>query len=280
MAWKRFGGMIAELRSARGWNGAELGRVINSSQSRVSKIENGKLAVSPSELEQLLKALRVSEDEANQLRFAYGLTDVPALNLRAVIAGGVDNRQHQIRKYEEVAVRRQEYANALMPGLLQTERYARAVMVSLGLDADAADNAVHARIARQRILRDPRRSFEFLISEAVLYTMPGDESTQVEQLNDLILLIQRIRHLQIGIVPFERGTAVKAFNGYVIFDSQAVTTETVVVEQEFTDPHDVRSYLELHLELYARAVFAKDAVDRILRASRYFERNLEPGTPP
>jgi transcriptional regulator with XRE-family HTH domain len=97
------------------------------------------------------------------------------------------------------------YVVQVVPGLLQTEDYARAVM-SAGQDLEALEEIVTARLERQSILRRaPFTQFQFVINETALRVPVGGRKvmqTQIQQLVD----ITRSPNVQIRILPFSSVT--------------------------------------------------------------------------
>lgn len=96
----------------------------------------------------------------------------------------------------------------VVPGLLQTEDYARAVL--------ASDDDVQQRIERQEILtKDDPPFFEALIDESVLYRKIGEESIMTEQLSHLIEMAQR-DNISIRVVPMASGGLARFAGPFVL----------------------------------------------------------------
>lgn len=91
-------------------------------------------------------------------------------------------------EYEQEAVTLLSYQNQVVPGLLQTEGYARAVFVSLypPLEGDVLEERVAARLDRQSMFdRKPRPMASFLIEESILTRPLGGRSVLSEQIQHL-----------------------------------------------------------------------------------------------
>jgi hypothetical protein len=109
-------------------------------------------------------------------------------------------------KLEAEAVELHVYANQAVPGLLQTEEYARAVFGVLRppLDDVVVDERVAARLARQEIFhRKPSPLMSFVIDESVLRRPVGGWSILRGQLEH-VLLVSRIRHVEVQVMPLDR----------------------------------------------------------------------------
>ena len=102
------------------------------------------------------------------------------------------------------------YCPELVPGLLQTEDYARAVIraVRPGYDEDSVERRVTARLTRQKVLLDraPPPALELVLNEAVLRRLVGREQVMAAQLRALA----RRRAAPVGHAPgapVQRGRA-------------------------------------------------------------------------
>lgn len=109
-------------------------------------------------------------------------------------------------KLEKEAVELHVYAAQAVPGLLQTEEYARAVfgMWMPLLNEAAMEEGVSARLARQVILsRTPMPTISFVIEESVLRRPLGGAGVMCGQLEQILLAGQR-RNVAVQVMPIER----------------------------------------------------------------------------
>ncbi|MEG3626423.1 helix-turn-helix domain-containing protein [Streptomyces poriticola] len=109
-------------------------------------------------------------------------------------------------KLEAEAVVLHVYATQAVPGLLQTEEYARAVfaMWRPQLDEEVVEQRLAARLARQAIFdRRPAPHVSFVIEEAVLLRPLGGDAVWRGQLEQ-ILLIEEKRNVEIQLMPLSR----------------------------------------------------------------------------
>ncbi|MFC8915885.1 helix-turn-helix domain-containing protein [Streptomyces sp. NPDC057116] len=108
---------------------------------------------------------------------------------------------------EAVATAIKEYAPLLIPGVLQTERYARAVFRGGRPTAseDAIDELVEARLARTHILDDPTTPlFWTVLDEAVLRREVGGPAVMAEALRHIAVL-GRCHRVIVQVIPFRAG---------------------------------------------------------------------------
>lgn len=142
-----------------------------------------------------------------------------------------------------------EYAPMLMPGLLQTQSYARALIrAAQRFESQAVvDELVKARLERQGILEGPAAPVLWVVlHEAVLRVCVGDHSVMSEQLNSLSELIRTNHRALVQVLPFSAGA--QAFlNGTTIqmtfADAPPVTyTESAYTGQLIEEPRLVGNY--------------------------------------
>ncbi|TDC68787.1 XRE family transcriptional regulator [Actinomadura sp. GC306] len=112
-------------------------------------------------------------------------------------------------RYAEIeaeAVAMRAFEAQVMPGLLQTPAYARAVMSS-GLPFDALEERVSIRIGRQELLtRDNAPRMWFVLDEAVLRRPVGGPEVMYEQLATLIEVATTNPRIEIRMLPFSSVT--------------------------------------------------------------------------
>ncbi|MEU2790153.1 helix-turn-helix transcriptional regulator [Streptomyces sp. NPDC007100] len=136
-------------------------------------------------------------------------------------------------RYEADAIALHFYQARLVPGLLQTEAYARTLISGHWppLDDETIERRVVSRLERQVLLEKPTRSFSFVISEQVLHCPLGDNQMHKEQL---------ARLLKVGE---QRNVAVQ-----VLLDNAMVNPALlgpfVLLE---TAEHEQLAYVEFHL---------------------------------
>ncbi|MFI2432071.1 helix-turn-helix domain-containing protein [Streptomyces sp. NPDC018693] len=109
-------------------------------------------------------------------------------------------------KLEAQAVEIQVYGTWAVPGLLQTEEYARAVFAMWRplLDEAAIERGVAARLARQEIFaRHPAPHFGFVFDETVLLRPLGGQTVWRGQLEHLLLIGEK-RNVEIQVMPNSR----------------------------------------------------------------------------
>jgi transcriptional regulator with XRE-family HTH domain len=232
---------LARLRRAKGLTGQQLGQLAGMSQAKISKIENAAIAPSPRDVERLARALDAPDDLiAELIDQANGLHD--RFTDWRLTAQRLTSTQQELAQDEERASTISVFQTAVVPGLLQTTEYARAVLSEWatvlsghdpGHDPRPAPSAVTSRIQRQEVLYDPQKRFEFIIAEGVLASVVGSPAEMLAQL-------QRIRtvaaqdNVRIGILPWDADLSFPPMHGFHLFDDRVVLIDlvsTVVVSR-------------------------------------------------
>ncbi|MFI7077624.1 helix-turn-helix domain-containing protein [Micromonospora sp. NPDC049903] len=149
------------------------------------------------------------------------------------------------RGYEQEATRLRAFEPCLVPGLLQTEEYARAVISAGGLQPPAmVDELVAVRMERQELLRrdDPPQCV-FLLDENVVRRPVGGPAVLDAQLGRLLEEAQ-LPHVRLHIVPVSVGEHVGLIGGFVLAElsdgEQAIYLENAARGHVVNDPETVR----------------------------------------
>jgi hypothetical protein len=156
----------------------------------------------------------------------------------------------------------------LVPGLLQTAEYASVVIsVVIGfleLPNDL-DEAVAARMDRQRVLYSGDRRFLVVLEEQVLRTRVGDADTMSGQL-DRLLAVMALQRVSLGIIPCTGERRIWTSAGFWIFDRGTVQVETPSAELTVTQRSEIAVFEKRFARLQESAVYGPDARCLITKA--------------
>jgi len=213
------------------------------STSKLSKIETGKLAPSPSDVERILTAIGVSEEVKVEYLEVARAAATEATAWRLVRRMGVHKAQEQTRSLESQMAVLRLFQPALIPGLLQTPEYIRAILSRHGLGEEVLSRTISARIDRQQVLYDSVKELNFVITEPVLRWRIVSAARMAEQL-DRIFSLSRLPNIDVRIVSLSAPQQDIANHAFVIRDDRTVTVETVHAEVVVTDPRDVSLYVD------------------------------------
>jgi len=199
----RFAYELRTLRRAHGLTQRQFGERIGYSESTIGMIEQGKRAP--------------TQHFADLVDEAFGLPGTFARHyLKTTWAGAPEHfRPWLIEEQEATSLK--SYEPILVPGLFQTEAYARAVLQSEpGITATQVEERVSARLERKSILtRSDPPQITAILDEGVLQRPVGSPEIMREQLEHLLALAQ-YPHITLQIVPYTAQALFGLAGGFII----------------------------------------------------------------
>jgi transcriptional regulator with XRE-family HTH domain len=217
---RELGLALRQAMEGRGLTGQRMADLLGWSQARVSRLLNGRRGVRPADVASFLAHCHVTGPERDRLVALaedqgkedwlqqYG-SRLPT-QLRTYIDH--ENRATIIRDYQALAI----------PGLLQTEGYARAIISCIAsVPAEEVEDRVHARVVRQQLFSSPERPrFEFYLDEFVLWRPVGGRGVMSEQLHHLLRMSVR-KDISIRAVPRGVGAHAGLAGSFILLSSDS-----------------------------------------------------------
>ncbi|MGI5357451.1 helix-turn-helix domain-containing protein [Streptomyces sp. CA-252508] len=191
--WTGYGKLVKHFRELAGMTQSELADAVGYSCEQAASIEQGRRpakAAFTEAAEQVLNAggaLRALQEDVDLARLPLFFQDFAAI--------------------EAEAVSRFSYDPLLIPGLLQTEEYARALISGHcpPLRDETIEQHVEARLDRQRLLtREPSVELCFIIGEAALRNPIGGAEVMCAAFRK-ILKQAELRNVEVQVMPIEGG---------------------------------------------------------------------------
>jgi transcriptional regulator with XRE-family HTH domain len=216
----------------------EVARALDWSPSKLIRIEGGNVGISTTDLQALLRYYGVDTDgDVKRLtELARGSRergwwqayqpDIPDLAFRSYLG------------YELGAAFMRQFEVSLVPGLLQTEDYARVVLREYAGDIgeDRINTLAEIRMNRQEQLmsRVPPANQFFILDEAVIRrqvgaTLPGGKGIMPAQLRLLAEVAER-PNTTLEIIPFEAGAHFGMKGGFTLLEFDADFGEVLYLE--------------------------------------------------
>ncbi|NHD18653.1 MULTISPECIES: helix-turn-helix transcriptional regulator [unclassified Actinopolyspora] len=191
---------LRELREAAGFDREGLAKSTKWQPSKISRIEQGQATVQRAELERLLELFRTSPEEGERVR-----TLATQARKRGSF-GKVPDWSRQYMGLESDADALKIWDGELVPGLLQTEEYARAIVsTSVVVPPADVDQSVRARMHRQALLtRQDPPEVGVILGEAALHREVGGAAVLRRQLQHLRKLAE-FPNITLQILPFSSG---------------------------------------------------------------------------
>ncbi|WP_326768333.1 helix-turn-helix domain-containing protein [Streptomyces sp. NBC_01591] len=247
-----FGRQLKRFREWAELDRAEFGARTGYSASTIAAFEQGK-RIPPGKF----------IDQADELLGARGILkemkeEVARAQYPAFFRGAA--------KLEKEAVELHVYAAQAVPGLLQTEEYARAVFAMRRplLDEATVEERVAARLARHEILsRTPMPTISFVIEESVLRRPLGGRDVMRGQLEHLLLVGHR-RNVEIQVMPTEREDHAGLAGPFTLIETREgrriAYVEVLKDSRLHTDRNSVREIEEQYGLLRAQALTPRESL--------------------
>ncbi|MEU2282125.1 helix-turn-helix transcriptional regulator [Streptomyces sp. NPDC013178] len=256
---RRLGQELRKLREDKGMTAEQVADRLLVSQSKISRLENGRRSISQRDVRDLCGVYEVEDQriveslmqmakDSRQQGWWHAFGDVPYS-----VYIGLETDAASLRVYDPQVV----------PGLLQTRQYAE-TLISGALPETAAteiEKRVQVRMRRQERIsaeENPLRLWT-VMDEAALRRVVGNKSLMRDQLEHLVEQSQ-LPHVTVQVIPFEMG-AHPGLNGqYAILefpdasDSSVVYIEGVTSDLYLEKPNDVQKYSVMYEHLRAQAL--------------------------
>ena len=253
---------LKQLRLDAGLSAEKLGSPLGWSQSKTSKIENGRTLPSVDDVRSWLDQCRVDDELRVELLDAARELTTRVQTWRQLHRAGPADQQRVRAARDAETTGLGIYQSEVVPGLLQVPEYARR-MLEVHSEVPAADipAMVAARLSRQAILFDETKSFDIVITEQAVRWRPGSIATTLAQL-DRIATLAQLPTVSIGIVTREAQETAPLLHSFVISrypdGAGLVEIDTLTAEQTVTDPVDIARYEQFLRDQQERAVHGTD----------------------
>jgi transcriptional regulator with XRE-family HTH domain len=246
--------MLRALRLDAGKTLEEVAGAIGMTRSTISKYETGRILPPVATIERLADVLQVGSDERRALIDAATAAHTEVHAWRAIQTPSFRRRQEEIREIEAQAREVRVFQPSIIPGLLQTPAYCRAL---LELDrvrpVENLTDAVASRMERQTALYDEAKSFRFVLTEGALRWRIGAPSVHAVQLHHVAGLAN-MANVSVGIIPMLAEVGARQTNMFAIFDASAVVVETMTAELTLREEQLIGFYSRMFDTLSASAV--------------------------
>lgn len=270
---RRLATALRNMREARNLSCTDVGKAVGWSESKVSRIETGRVGISQPDLERLLDLYEVAGDQRAALLM---------LRRQATHRGWWHSYADALPAWFEDYVGLEDgakslltYENQLVPGLMQTQDYASAVIRAARpwLDSDEVERELAARATRQALLAgpDPLQVWAVL-DEAVLRRKVGGAAAMRAQL-DRLGEIAALRAVTLQVLPFDAGAHASMGTSFILLqfpepgDTSIVYIEDHTSSQYLELPADIERYTLVFDHLRASALSPEQSVEFIGQAA-------------
>lgn len=272
---------LRELREASGLTLTEVSEQIEVNQGSLSRIETGERGTTPVLVRALLDCYAVTDTELRD-------------DILDLVRADKEQQKPWWRKYSTVltptrydgylaleagAVVLANYQPLLVPGLLQTEDYARAVIAQMrpDLGADQVDALVKVRMERQesRLAGERPAELRAVLDEAVLHRVIGSPAVMRQQCARLVEVGEQ-PNVTVQLLPFTLGTHPGLYGPFVILTFPQPTAPLVWLENPNNSVYlesqsDVQNYTDTFDQLRASALSPAETLTRLARTAEELE---------
>ncbi|GGQ61648.1 helix-turn-helix domain-containing protein [Streptomyces asoensis] len=274
---RRLGQELRRLRELKGMTAEEVAERLLVSQSKISRLENGRRSISQRDVRDLCGVYEVEDQrmvdslmemakDSRQQGWWHAFGDVPYS-----VYIGLETDAASLRVYDPQVV----------PGLLQTRQYAEALISGALPEAPPADidKRIQVRLRRQERISttdNPLRLWAVL-DEAALRREVGNRQVMIEQL-DYLLEMSQLPHVTVQLIPFTMGAHPGVSGQYAILefpdaaDSSVVYIEGVTSDLYLEKPQDVQKYSVMYEHLRAQALNADQTREFIAKVAKDYAR--------
>jgi transcriptional regulator with XRE-family HTH domain len=273
----RLGRELTQLRKRAGLTHAKLAARTGLSQSKISRLESGPYRPDQGDVIRVLDGLDVPENgERHRI-----------LTIAQEAAGRgwwesipMDARQALYAALEAGAVAIREYQDTVIPGLLQTPQYTKAIAanddLSFGADTSAPDVATRARAERQRMLRLNGATYEVIVDEVVIRRLSVPPNVHIAELRHLAANSGRasVRILPVDARIDAYTVPRSPFSLYSFGDPKdprVAAVDTVTSDLILVDEGEVERYEHLYCRLRKAALSPQDSAYLLAKAADEME---------
>ncbi|MEU6388253.1 helix-turn-helix transcriptional regulator [Streptomyces sp. NPDC046939] len=271
---RKLGAELRALRVEAGLTSGQAARLVGWHQSKVSRIETGRSGVKASDVLRLLDAFETVDPHRRELIVALaGAEDAGGHHWWQAYRGLLPPSYRDFISLESQACRIRTLETSVVPGLLQTPEYARAVTRSVlpDMPEQHIEALVEVRLARQEVLRgQPPLQLSAVLDEGVLRREVGGAGILRRQVAHLAEVAQ-MEHVRIQVLPFSAGGHIGLTGPFVVFSFPNTSDLDVVVLDHLTSSlylerkEDLTAYTDAFDALLLRALSPEDSLEFIAK---------------
>jgi transcriptional regulator with XRE-family HTH domain len=262
-AKKALGIRLRDLRKDAGLTGRQLADASGLHNTKISRIEHGQQNPAEEDIRAWCIACGVARLIPELIAVRREIEQMWVDWRRELRAGQQHVQSRAMPLYERTELLC-AYESVIVPGILQTPQYVRALFESAshlyGLPEGEAEAAVAGRMPRQRLITagDGRNRYSFLIEAGALNVIVGGIDVMREQLS-FLLAVMALPHVSLGIIPTSRIRTLYPGEGFYIFDGTLVRSELWSGGFRTNQPEEISTFLKAFAMLRDQAVYGSHA---------------------
>jgi len=254
-------GRLREIRLDAGLTARALSGRAGWHEAKTSRIESARQPLTDSDIRAWCQACDAT-NQAADLISASRAADSMYTEWRRLQRTGLRRLQESYQPLFDRTRLFRVYCSNVVPGFLQTPAYASALLSAISVfhgTADDVEDAVAARVSRNRILHSANRRFAIVVEESVLRYQLGDPATMAGQLGHILDIIA-LPTVTFGVIPLAAaGRPMWTLEGFTVFDDARVQVELLSAQVTVTAPTEVALYLHAYGKLAEIAQYGPQA---------------------
>lgn len=275
---RRLGAELRRLRDVNGLNCEDVAKHLECAGSKISRMETGQTGIRPVELRYLLDLYGVTEEREREALLTLSRHGRKR-GWWHIYGDFISDRYMDYISLEAEAATIRTFEAMLVPGLLQTEAYARIVIQEdPSLDnASDIDTRVAVRMTRQgRLDGDKPLHLWAIVGEAALRQRIGGAEVMRDQLRHLLDMAKR-PNVTLQVVPFAIGAHAGVDGSFALLDFPEPSDLVVVYVENLTsglyieDLDQIRRYTLVFDHLRAAALAPSQSVALIRKVAKELE---------
>ncbi len=235
-------------------------------------MEAGRLVPTPEDADHYARALGASAAVRRRLvAMARDLHEQhrAAAPARVSLSRSAAAHEQRVSRNEAQSTHISVFHPIVIPGLLQTEEYVRAIFASGTLSRPEVEARVTQRLLRAHILEEPGRQFTFILTAGALGWRVDGPEVMVQQVEH-IAEVSRRSHVRVGVIPWGVAATIFPPCGFDLYDEHTVVVGVVGGSAYYNDPADVARYMAMLTALEHLALFGNEARSELRRiADKY-----------
>ena len=244
------------------------------SLSKMNRIEKAKTGISTNDLKELLRLYGITDKERTEelLALARAARQSPWWSRYSDVAPA---ELLELIEYEYAASAVSQFETMFVPGILQTDEYASAILQGFYGEKSSAERVaalVELRTRRRDLLTsDNAPKFHFVLDESVIHRLVGSPAITSRQFTYLVSVAE-LSNVTIQVVPFTAGLHPGMKGPFEVVQFEDAPDENIVFlegpRSDFIsdDPAETGSYLEAFRRILGKSLGASDSVD-LLKAA-------------
>jgi hypothetical protein len=229
------------------------------SQSKISKIETGRVTPSLVDVELILRALNAPPDLVAHVTALARIANTEWQDARSLRRKGLEKKQVELATLEKTSTDLRYFLPTMITGLLATPDY---ITASLAMYPGDHSKAISKKLERQAVLYDPAKRFTFILTEQACRWPLMPAQAMAMQL-DRLVSVSRLPSVRLGVIPLAGHLPWGPLNVFTVYGRELATVEVSTGALVFRDARDIQEYLDEFRVYEGYALWGDEAREKL-----------------